>query len=282
MHRIERVVPLYWLMTSAAAILLLRHPTPGVEGMTYIAWLLKSYLFVPYSDDPMSGGSFRPLLGVGWTLNYEMFFYAIFALCLTARSRGWAVGLAISCLVLVVVVGRVLLGPWQSDPTDIFEFWSYPIVLLFAAGMMLGLYRKHLSIGIMVPSSATVATLLALPVIAWFWISVQVYPVTMSWRFLTWGVCVLIVTATIALQRDRAVTVSKSFLEKLGDASYSTYLCHPLILKPAWSHGLNRLPPALGFIACIVIAHLVGLAVFRFIERPLIQKFRESPRRLTA
>ena len=43
-----------------------------------------SFLFIPY---PRPSGEMSPVYGVGWTLNYEMFFYAVFALCLAARRE---------------------------------------------------------------------------------------------------------------------------------------------------------------------------------------------------
>src|SRR4030081_3263261 len=73
--RIIRVVPLYWLWTLFLVALTLMaphmlkrvHPTPIM--------VVKSLLFIMVA----------PVLLQGWTLNYEMFFYALFALslCLT-------------------------------------------------------------------------------------------------------------------------------------------------------------------------------------------------------
>src|SRR3546814_8025394 len=50
----------------------------GLEGWHTLA----SYLFV-FALDP--GGVAQPVLPVGWTLNYEMFFYAVMAVVLLLR-----------------------------------------------------------------------------------------------------------------------------------------------------------------------------------------------------
>jgi exopolysaccharide production protein ExoZ len=60
-RRIIRIVPLYWTLTAFAALVLF-----GFGPNT-----LGSYLFIPTHRGP--------ILTVGWTLNYEMMFYSLFA-----------------------------------------------------------------------------------------------------------------------------------------------------------------------------------------------------------
>ena len=85
-RRFIRLVPLYWLFTSlmvATLLLLSRH----VRSTEFDLWnVLSSYLFIP-SERP--GGRIAPVLSLGWTLNYEIFFYCLFGLCLRFdRRRG--------------------------------------------------------------------------------------------------------------------------------------------------------------------------------------------------
>jgi exopolysaccharide production protein ExoZ len=85
-RRIVRIVPLYWLATITAAGLLLRHQFPSnFEIATSLA-------FVPAVTHP--GEALRPILWVGWTLNLEMFFYALFTVSLLFHG-GW--GRSSSC-----------------------------------------------------------------------------------------------------------------------------------------------------------------------------------------
>lgn len=77
-RRIIRVVTLYWLATLmlvALAVVL-----PGEMNSTVVTaeTLLKSMFFIPF-EMPLRIG---PLLGQGWTLNYEIFFYLFVALTL--------------------------------------------------------------------------------------------------------------------------------------------------------------------------------------------------------
>ena len=96
-RRVARVVPLYWLFTTAtlavafAAPRLLNDPISG-------GWpaVVASYLFVPW---PRQDGAMQPLFRLGWTLNYEMLFYALFAPFLLMTRRAGSAG------VIAVIIG---------------------------------------------------------------------------------------------------------------------------------------------------------------------------------
>ena len=78
-RRIARIVPIYWLVTTLfLAIMAASHVLSSAPP----TWseIAKSYLFVPYM--PHGGEVMQPVYKLGWTLNYEMFFYAVFALAL--------------------------------------------------------------------------------------------------------------------------------------------------------------------------------------------------------
>lgn len=121
-RRIIRIVPLYWLATIAAFAFHKVSATHGADA----GWseLLKSLLFIPYRDE---AGGWTPILSQGWTLNYEMFFYAIFAVALVFH-RSFAlmgVGLALATFSLIGL----------SFSPGILAFFSSPIVLLFVLGI---------------------------------------------------------------------------------------------------------------------------------------------------
>ena len=61
--RLARIVPLYWL-TMSIAILVQQTP---IDPIT----LIKSYLFMPFATPD---GEMHPIYGIGWTLEFEIFF----------------------------------------------------------------------------------------------------------------------------------------------------------------------------------------------------------------
>jgi exopolysaccharide production protein ExoZ len=119
-RRIVRIVPLYWVATIAALVFH-RVSAKAPEGW---AELLQSLLFIPYYKENVG---WRPILGQGWTLNYEMMFYAIFAVALTFPRKLALPGIAV-VLGIVTSVGPVL-------PSGILTYLSSPIVLWFVLGV---------------------------------------------------------------------------------------------------------------------------------------------------
>ncbi len=128
------MVPLYWLATTLVLALAFARPGllgAGTEGPGY---LVASYLFWPMAR---TDGAVQPLYSLGWTLNYEMAFYALFALALPLGRRGAVLGV-LALLAGLVLIGQ-LPGPWPVP----LAFWSDPIVLEFACGAGLALARQE-------------------------------------------------------------------------------------------------------------------------------------------
>ena len=128
-HRIARIVPLYWATTMLyLAVVLL---APALLNSEYLApgFVTSSFLFIPAARPD---GLVQPLYSLGWTLNYEMFFYALFAIAV-AFPRQRAVAALIGALILIVGLGQTLAPLPQP-----LAFWSDPIILEFAFGMALG------------------------------------------------------------------------------------------------------------------------------------------------
>jgi exopolysaccharide production protein ExoZ len=79
-RRLIRIAPLYALMTTAAFAVSLAVPSLRTSGnLPSISDYIKSLLFIPSQT---ASGTIVPVLGPGWSLNYEMMFYAICAAAL--------------------------------------------------------------------------------------------------------------------------------------------------------------------------------------------------------
>jgi exopolysaccharide production protein ExoZ len=78
-RRLGRVVPLYWTATTLYLTVALVLPGAVNSEILYPGFVLSLYLFIPMERPD---GLVQPLYTLGWTLNYEMFSYAIFALVL--------------------------------------------------------------------------------------------------------------------------------------------------------------------------------------------------------
>ena len=104
-RRIMKSFLIYWAISSFYVFILLVSPGLMQSGALDFRHVVASFFFLPYPH-PVSD-QIWPLVPPGWTLNYEMFFYVIFAisLCLPQGPR-----LASLCAILVglVAIGSVL------------------------------------------------------------------------------------------------------------------------------------------------------------------------------
>jgi peptidoglycan/LPS O-acetylase OafA/YrhL len=131
-NRIARIVPLYWGATILGMLLYFSVGGAAPPAVSFAC----SFLFVPCGSEHGV-----PLLGVGWTLNYEMFFYVLFGACLLLHRR--LAVIAVSLLLGLCVAAGSL---WQLPLP--FLYWFHPIVLEFVFGALLGLVYAE---GIRVP-----------------------------------------------------------------------------------------------------------------------------------
>lgn len=257
-RRIARIVPLYWLLTGLNLLILLGAPSVVQSGRAEPWHILASFLFVP-AVHPVTG-VYEPLLIPGWTLNYEMVFYAVFgaALLLPPRLRLPAVW---ACLLLSVLTG--LAAPYGSIMAEVY---GSSIVLEFGFGLLLGALFTR---GTALPAWSCWALLVAGFAALW-WFGGQEHQ-----RALMAGVPSLAVVGG-ALFLERAGRVRDlPWLHLLGDASYSLYLSHGMALSAcgqiAQRAGLGAVPG--GFPLFVLLAGgasaAAAVALFLLVERPL-------------
>ena len=263
-NRIIRIVPLYWLVTSFYVFVLLVSPSIMQSAQFDLFHIITSYLFIP-SPHPSAPEWMWPLVVPGWTLNYEMFFYLLFGLCLVIPLQ-WRAATIVA--LLACLVGLQSFNP----PTNsIIGFYSSSIVLEFAFGVLLGyLYSRKLA----VPPVLSLAMILSGIAAALSFSG----SLAMSQRAIDFGIpAFLIVAGGIFFERSRGVR-EVALPKLLGDASYSLYLTHGMVLSaygqfwrkfhlPSVSQPMDFL---LFSIVAIIIASIFGIAIYKFIERPLV------------
>ena len=128
-RRFRRVVPLYWLFSTLMLCILL--VVPGAAKDTVLDWqqVVGSYLFFPVER---YDGRIAPILSLGWTLNFEIFFYGLFAFSLLVPRK---LGLI---LLFFGLTAWVLIGALFGFAAPALRFWSNPIVVEFGFGVCLG------------------------------------------------------------------------------------------------------------------------------------------------
>lgn len=263
--RLARIVPLYWLATlGVVACAAAGHSFQDLHYRPLS--LLKSLLFVPYTAIEGAPGSLWPILQQGWTLNYDMFFYALFALSLAAPRRWRLVGLA-SALLGLVLVGR-LFGPF-ADPAA--SVYTNPLLLDFVAGVILAHYWLR----------AAPRTWFPHPLLV---ILVGLCAIGSHSRLVAMGGAAMVFAGCL---HPRICGTRNPFLMVVGNASYSIYLVHQFVLDglaSVWmrtSPRITWLSSAEFMAAGLVLSTLAGYACFRFIERPatsfLLERVQRNP-----
>jgi len=271
-QRIQRIVPLYWLITLAVFAIALAAPSLMQATRADPVELLKSLTFIPFTK---SNGLTQPVAFVGWTLNYEMAFYALFALGLLAPRRWMGVAATAAAIVAVVALGAVF-----KPQGTLGAFYTAPIMLEFAYGMGLGLL--WLKAPLKAPVLGRVAALAILPLFILMIAAPQLWP-GLDRAFAFGLPATGIVFCALALERA-GLSVRSRLALKLGDASYAVYLTHFFVTQAAVkaSTALSLTSPAMTVLLIIVTlaaVALVGVAVHHLVERPIAQLLRRRTRR---
>ncbi len=271
-RRIARIVPLYWIVTTLYVAVALLAPT--LLNQTYInaRFILASYLFIPAVRPD---GIVQPAYELGWTLNYEMFFYVLFAAAIALPLR-WAAASVLATLTALVIAGQ-LAAP-LGEPL---AFWTNPILLEFAFGVVIGVMLAQ-GVRFDGPRRAALvaAGLFALMLAAAYPELYRVLP-----RPLIYGLPAALIVAAAALgtHGSQPAGLLARWGAAAGDASYALYLLHPFVIRALriafWRTGLLVwLGPWFGpwvFVAVAVpFCLMAALVTYYCLEKPLTRRLR--------
>jgi exopolysaccharide production protein ExoZ len=252
--RIARIVPLYWSVTTVYVLLALALPRLAKSFPPDV--VATSYFFIPW---PRPEGDMQPIVGQGWTLNYEMAFYLLFAVALTWRRE-------VAVIVLSTAMTAAVILAALAPPASLAgQYWADPIILEFILGMVIGLaYESGLRITTtqtIVVAAIGVAGLLAFG---------PTSSATVEFRPLMWGLPAAVIVAALVLhdgagQPEKVASVATKLWLVLGAASYSIYLLHVLIMRAivAFAAPALTLPPWLLAVLMIMASTAVGILANR-------------------
>lgn len=275
-RRLCRIVPLYWFATVLTLAMLWRAHAAGTGTAPSLAAIAASLAFVPY--DAMGYGPRYPfpVMDLGWTLNYEMLFYALFALVIWMPRA--AAGLATAAILLA---GVLVVWMWPPESVPLW-FWFQPIVLEFALGIGIALlFRRGVRL-----AAAPRAGLIVIGVSVWLcldptWFDPTVGPGQYGWPrlFIQGGGAALILAGAVLGATEFRSSALRS-VSRLGDSSYALYLLHPFVIQLV-RIALKPLPlseaalwPLVGatVLAAIVVAH----GFHRAVEKPFVDRLQRG------
>jgi peptidoglycan/LPS O-acetylase OafA/YrhL/glycosyltransferase involved in cell wall biosynthesis len=248
--RLRRIVPLYWLCSGIKILAMLAAPALVRRALTP-GYCIASLLFLPVHD---VAGRFKPVLAVGWTLSFEMMFYALFAASLAAR-------LVPALWVPPVLAAIALLPHTGSAASEL----ANPIIVEFAFGTTLATFWLR---GWRLPSALAWPVLLVAAALL-----TGMPKLALASRVLSWGLpAALLVAATVSLDRKPGANIPGLWLE-LGAASYAIYLTHGFVLN-ALGRGFAQMsiqaPPAAMLAVAVICCAACGWLVHTVIETRLL------------
>ena len=216
-RRLVRIVPLYWIMTTMMIGVVVLLPNNVDTATNDPGQWLASYFFIPYQR--LSDGLVRPVLGLGWSLQYEMLFYGLFALGLLFPRR-YAIPLVTGLIFAAWFVGDHLTGAGALA-----QFLSRPIIFEFVAGMFLGWVFVA---GQRVPLNLCLG--LGIIGVGLLFAAPAFDDIVDLSRHIVYGIPALLILAAFILPPEAEhVRVGRAALE-VGETSFATYLTHPFVL----------------------------------------------------
>jgi exopolysaccharide production protein ExoZ len=266
-RRLVRIVPLYWIVTTFYLALTL---LVGDFGKGYpSSFVIASYLFIPAARPD---GVIEPLVGQGWSLNYEMLFYLVFALTVFNARR-----VSVS-IVTVVLIAAIMVGQRAHPLPLVVSVWTAPLLLHFVFGMWIGLaYREGLSLTRIQGFVLIIAGCILL-FIENYWT-----PQSSIFGLICWTIPALIVAGS-SLPRLALSAPLWTPLMVVGGASYALYLFHAvpirgLLYLARWNgFDIGRAPGAY-LCTTVLISIALAVAIYYGLERPLLRFLRwRSPK----
>jgi exopolysaccharide production protein ExoZ len=274
-RRLIRIVPLYWLATLIyAAKLAIEGKPPAATELVY------SLFFVPYSPNGLS--FMTPVLGMGWTLNFEMFFYALLGTSLFVRP-GWRLPLVSSAIFLLLLSALAGLVPSsQNVALQALHLLAAPELLFFVSGMVLGALAQAGLLSAFRPlrGEGELIALVVLTVAGSVAVGL-IGPGLIAGHWLVATACVLLCATwnhsigALPSTDSGPLASLRELVVLAGDASYSSYLTHGFVMGPlarlTQKLGLDLTP--IGFsMAMVLICTAVGMVVYRYVEKPMLRK----------
>ena len=254
--RIIRIVPIYWIITTYKLLVLIFASTLILHAKLDALFILKSYFFIPALN---IDGSFSPLLGVGWTLNFEMFFYLMFTIALALRINTLA-------FLSLIFIPLSILSFYKNDHWPDARFYANPIVLDFLYGMIIA---KLILNGKKV-TQAVAPIMITLGLIILFVPAVKQLGDIASNTFVI-GIAGFLVIYGAASIENSCGSKMPAWLIYLGGASYSLYLIHPIVapFSPTILKYLHIKLVYLSIIMSVVSAVIAGTLFYKYCEKPL-------------
>jgi peptidoglycan/LPS O-acetylase OafA/YrhL len=270
--RFIRIYPAYWIAAVVSMVYFLIYATENLS----LEHVLKSFLLIPQKN--------VPVLGVAWSLCYEIVFYLIFALYIYGGKKVMKAGFLIHLALIFILY----LAPDILNGSFILSFIANPYYLEFIAGFVGGLICFTLEKGRLEKCRLPllIIGIITFSLVKFYSLNDFVYS---NDFFLTRIGFAISISLIIVALSQYSVNTDNLFVKPfilLGNASFALYLWHPILLA-LFFKGFSILENINQFqsgaltnytVSSIVLLLSIGLAIFiyRSIEQPLLAYLKKT------
>ena len=257
--RASRIYPVYWLICLLLLPVLILKPEWVNSSSSVSPSFWHSFFLVP------SEGA--PLLMVAWTLEFEAFFYVIFACTL---SLGTKKQLIVMTALFVVAAAWGLGNPYIDEEAPLRKMMTSTLLLEFVAGMWLGYFypklKGSLTLLMLCCSGLVLSSLAILPL--------ENYPRGLVYIF----PAVFTVFIFLILEK-RGVVFNKNVSLWGGNLSYTLYLVHVPVLAALgrlWlSFSTEIVSVEIVLLGVVIVSFMAAIVLFFCVERPALKLLRK-------
>ena len=255
-QRFTRLFPIYWLYTAAFLMLALATVSKAMPFAADATWWASVLTLIRFNQEAV------PLF-VAWTLFNELAFYALFSILILHRRLG------LVCLAAWALVCLVLFHHQKPIIGTAVDVYSSAYNFNFFLGMAaFWLSRRDISGVALLGGGLAIVGVGLVGDYSGLTVSPLVYAVGFT----------LAVAGAVRLEATGALRVPRA-LTALGDASFSLYLVHVVLITVAlrllFRVGAEQVIGRQGvFISTLIIAVAGGCIAYRWVERPLLDACR--------
>jgi len=269
--RFTRIYPLYWSFFFLLIIMYWykqKLTTVDVIGSFFLTASMPNFI-----------------LSVAWTLQYELYFYLFFSLLLFVAKK-YRIKIIIFTLFIIFIIQFYAifhLNIYAKNNfhivSPLYTFWLSPFIVEFFLGIFVAYYFEH----------TRVKYIFLLIISIFFLIGSALYyqefmingtlaeGYYMPQRVLFFGATSMLLLALMIELSQRNINILPKISKYLGDASYSLYLSHTILLLIAYSLGIPHAIKHFGdYQELLMLLLIVGIIFYsllhyKFIESPLLK-----------
>jgi exopolysaccharide production protein ExoZ len=249
-NRATRIYPIYWVVLAAAvasSYWITVGPTVFSDKLSLDVILLRTA--ANYFVSP------------AWSLYFEVSFYAAATIALLIAPCHFVA-------VAFAAAGFFIAAALLHLPHD-FGAFSHSLTFEFGFGIIIAAFVRRGLVGLALPSLAVSAVLFAIG--GYFHIQ---GPVSFPVRSATFGLGGAFLIYAVVVAELKAFSFPKP-LQRLGDMSYSLYICHHLIIIWFANYTVQWLPGPLQMLGWLAASLFLSAAVYYFVERPMLLGFKK-------